>query len=37
MVPAWNFLGSTTLQRLGKLALREDSWRLPAGVLGHRP
>ena len=30
MVQAWHFLGSTTLQRLGKLTLREDAWRLPA-------
>ncbi len=31
MVYAWHFLGSTTLMRLGKLTLREDAWRLPAG------
>ena len=31
MVHAWQFLGSTTLQRLGKLTLREDAWQLPAG------
>jgi ADP-ribose diphosphatase len=29
---AWHFLGSTTLQRLGKLTLREDAWRLPSGT-----
>jgi ADP-ribose pyrophosphatase len=31
MDPAWHFLGSTTLKRLGKLTLREDLWRLPTG------
>jgi len=31
MADAWDFLGSTTLHRLGKLTLREDAWRLPAG------
>ena len=31
MNPAWHFLGTTTLQRLGKLTLREDLWRLPTG------
>ncbi|MDO8480021.1 MAG: NUDIX hydrolase [Candidatus Rokubacteria bacterium] len=31
MVQAWHFLGSTTLQALGKLTLREDVWRLPTG------
>jgi hypothetical protein len=33
MAHAWHSLGSTTLQRLGKLTLREDAWRLPTGVL----
>jgi ADP-ribose pyrophosphatase len=28
----WRFLGSTTRERLGKLTLREDVWRLPTGV-----
>jgi len=27
----WQFVRSTILQRLGKLTLREDVWRLPAG------
>jgi ADP-ribose pyrophosphatase len=27
----WQFLRSTILQRLGKLTLREDVWRLPTG------
>ena len=31
MSHAWHFLGSTILQRLGKLTLREDVWRLPTG------
>jgi 8-oxo-dGTP pyrophosphatase MutT (NUDIX family) len=31
MLDAWHFLGSTTVQRLGKLTLREDAWRLPTG------
>lgn len=34
---AWHFLGSTTLQRLGKLTLREDAWRLPTGLLRRYP
>ena len=29
---AWHFLGSSTLQPLGKLTLREDAWRLPTGA-----
>ena len=29
---AWHFLGSSTLQHLGKLTLREDAWRLPTGT-----
>jgi len=29
---AWHFLGSSTLQPLGKLTLREDTWRLPTGA-----
>jgi len=29
---AWHFLGSSTLQSLGKLTLREDAWRLPTGA-----
>lgn len=37
MVHAWHFLGSTTLQRLGRLTLREDAWRLPTGVLRRYP
>ena len=37
MVQAWHFLGSTTLQRLGKLTLREDAWRLPVGGERHYP
>jgi len=28
----WRFLGSTTRERLGKLTLREDVWRLPTGA-----
>ncbi len=28
---AWQFLGSSTLHRLGRLTLREDAWRLPGG------
>ena len=28
----WRFLRSTTRERLGKLTLREDVWRLPTGV-----
>lgn len=31
MTEAWQFLRSTTLQRLGRLTLREDAWRLPSG------
>ena len=31
MSHAWHFLGSIPLQRLGKLTLREDAWRLPTG------
>ena len=31
MSHAWHFLGSTPLQQLGKLTLREDAWRLPTG------
>jgi hypothetical protein len=31
MVHVWHFLGSTTLQALGKLTLREDAWWLPTG------
>jgi ADP-ribose pyrophosphatase len=31
MTDAWHFLGSTPLAHLGKLTLREDSWRLPTG------
>jgi ADP-ribose pyrophosphatase len=31
MTHAWHFLGSTPLQRLGTLTLREDAWRLPTG------
>jgi ADP-ribose pyrophosphatase len=31
MTEAWQFLRSTTLQRLGTLTLREDAWRLPSG------
>lgn len=37
MVHAWHFLGSTTLQRLGTLTLREDARRLPTGVLRRYP
>jgi len=37
MANAWHFLGSTTLQRLGKLTLREDAWRLPTGALRRYP
>jgi ADP-ribose pyrophosphatase len=29
---AWRFLGSTERERLGKLTLREDVWRLPTGA-----
>jgi ADP-ribose pyrophosphatase len=29
---AWQYLGSSTLQPLGKLTLREDAWRLPTGI-----
>lgn len=29
---AWRFLGSSPRERLGKLTLREDVWRLPTGV-----
>jgi ADP-ribose pyrophosphatase len=32
MSRGWQFLGSTPLQRLGKLTLREDAWRLPTGA-----
>jgi 8-oxo-dGTP pyrophosphatase MutT (NUDIX family) len=28
----WQFLGSTPRERLGKLTLREDVWRLPTGI-----
>jgi ADP-ribose pyrophosphatase len=28
----WEFLGSTPRERMGKLTLREDSWRLPTGA-----
>ncbi len=28
----WQFVRSITLQRLGKLTLREDTWRLPTGA-----
>ncbi len=28
----WRFLGSTPRERLGKLTLREDVWRLPTGA-----
>src|ERR1700687_5175288 len=31
MSRTWHFLGSTLLQRLGQLTLREDAWRLPTG------
>jgi ADP-ribose pyrophosphatase len=31
-IPAWRFLRSTPRERLGKLTLREDVWRLPTGV-----
>jgi ADP-ribose pyrophosphatase len=31
MTEGWQFLRSTTLQRLGTLTLREDAWRLPSG------
>jgi ADP-ribose diphosphatase len=37
MVHAWHFLGSTLLQRLGALALRDDAWRLPTGALRRYP
>jgi ADP-ribose pyrophosphatase len=30
--PRWRFLRSTPRERLGKLTLREDVWRLPTGV-----
>jgi hypothetical protein len=33
----WPFLRSTTLQRLGRLTLREDAWRLPTGQEGRSP
>ena len=32
MADKWQFLRSTPLQRLGKLTLREDAWRLPTGA-----
>ena len=32
MTDAWHYLGSTLLQHLGKLTLREDAWRLPTGT-----
>lgn len=32
MTPSWRFLRSAVLQRLGKLTLREDVWRLPTGA-----
>jgi ADP-ribose pyrophosphatase len=28
----WRFIGSTTRERLGRLTLREDVWRLPTGA-----
>jgi ADP-ribose pyrophosphatase len=31
MTESWQFMRSTVLQRLGKLTLREDVWRLPTG------
>jgi ADP-ribose pyrophosphatase len=31
MTGTWHYLGSTTRERLGKLTLREDAWRLPTG------
>ena len=31
MTEPWQFVRSTILQRLGKLTLREDVWRLPTG------
>jgi 8-oxo-dGTP pyrophosphatase MutT (NUDIX family) len=31
MSERWQFLRSTTLHTLGKLTLREDTWRLPTG------
>jgi ADP-ribose pyrophosphatase len=30
--PQWRFVRSTPRERLGKLTLREDVWRLPTGV-----
>lgn len=32
MTGSWQFLRSTPLQRLGRLTLREDVWRLPTGT-----
>ncbi len=32
MTEPWQFVRSTILQRLGKLTLREDVWRLPTGA-----
>jgi 8-oxo-dGTP pyrophosphatase MutT (NUDIX family) len=32
MTDPWRFIGSTTLRQMGKLTLREDRWRLPAGA-----
>jgi ADP-ribose diphosphatase len=31
-ITGWRFLRSTTRERLGKLTLRDDVWRLPTGV-----
>ena len=31
-ITGWRFLGSTPRERLGKLTLRDDVWRLPTGV-----
>ena len=28
----WQFLGSTAREQLGKLTLRQDTWRLPTGI-----
>jgi ADP-ribose pyrophosphatase len=32
MTEPWRFVRSTILQRMGKLTLREDVWRLPTGA-----
>jgi len=32
MSGSWEFVRTATLQRLGKLTLREDTWRLPTGA-----